>query len=122
MSNPDLPEGVVDADPAGGWEAGETADAETAASTERAQEQTPAPDGLDVGTVEESVEGADPDLATDDSASADEEAAAAADPQPSTEKPVGDEPKAADPPEPDDVSHEAVGIGVIDYPEPDHEH
>ncbi|MGB4780301.1 hypothetical protein [Microbacterium sp.] len=34
MSN-DLPEGVINAEPAGGWESGEIADEETAEATER---------------------------------------------------------------------------------------
>ncbi|GAA4166307.1 hypothetical protein GCM10022286_30770 [Gryllotalpicola daejeonensis] len=36
--------------------------------------------------------------------------------EPSTEKDPGEEPKAAEP-EPEEVDHEAVGIGVVDTPD-----
>ena len=82
----DLPEGVINADPAGGWQDGDTADRETqersealasdgwvadipqaanAAGTRRGQTG-----GTDVGTVESDAltQGADPDLTTDEAA------------------------------------------------------
>jgi len=40
--------------------------------------------------------------------------------EPSTEKDPGEEPKDAEP-EPEEVDHEAVGIGVVDTPEPGEE-
>jgi len=57
------PEGVVDAQPAGGWEDGRTADGTTA---ERNRDL--AAGGTDVGPVEgaQPAQGTDPDLATDD--------------------------------------------------------
>ena len=60
----ELPDGVVDANPAGGWEDGETADAATAES-EAATATEIGPDGANVAPVERSVEGADPDLIGD---------------------------------------------------------
>lgn len=84
----DLPEGVINADPAGGWQDGQTADRETEERSEDAAD-TLASDGwvadipqaanaagtrrsdgggTDVGTVESDAltQGADPDLATDE--------------------------------------------------------
>ena len=86
----DLPEGVINANPAGGWEAGETADGETEESSAAVtdgwtvdlpayQEYNDARDaaasdarasagaGTDVGTVEgdEATRGTDPDMAAD---------------------------------------------------------
>jgi len=57
MSDPELPEGVINADPAGGWESGETADRET---EERDEAATASPDLV---TSDEPAKGADPDLA-----------------------------------------------------------
>lgn len=37
--------------------------------------------------------------------------------EPSTEKDPGEEPKAADPSQPEEPSHEAVGIGIIGRPQ-----
>lgn len=53
-----LPEGVIDADPPGGWESADTADAETAEQGRRA----------DVGPVEGAAlaQDTDPDLTTDE--------------------------------------------------------
>ncbi|MDZ8171706.1 hypothetical protein [Microbacterium xanthum] len=69
----DLPEGVIDAEPAGGWESGAVADGETAdASRETAgspdltlENQEPDP-GVDVGPVEGAAPDTDPDLANVD--------------------------------------------------------
>ncbi|MFJ6653737.1 hypothetical protein ACIQLJ_13185 [Microbacterium sp. NPDC091313] len=77
MSDSDLPEGVINADPAGGWESGATADDETA---ERSADAAGSPQlseaGSDAdepatdadGTVESDVptQGIDPDLATNE--------------------------------------------------------
>ncbi|WP_460775938.1 hypothetical protein [Microbacterium sp. GXF7504] len=62
MSDADLPEGVIDADPAGGWEDGATADQETA---EQDAAATDSPDLVtsDEVTSDEPSKGADPDLA-----------------------------------------------------------
>lgn len=84
-----LPEGVVNADPPGGWESGEVADRETAAmdvdaidSPSLSDSGLPpnAPDGTDAtadthGTVEGDAagQGADPDLITDDDLSEDDQ-------------------------------------------------
>jgi len=87
----DLPEGVVDANPAGGWEDGRTADGETEESSAAVtdgwtvglptyQEYNDARDaaaagdrGTDVGAVEgdEPTRGADPDMAVDADVAAD---------------------------------------------------
>lgn len=76
MDDRDLPEGVIDADPAGGWESGETADGETADQNREAQgspelaDSGLAPNGpSDVdGPVESDAptQVADPDLSTDE--------------------------------------------------------
>ncbi len=58
MSDPDLPEGVIDADPPGAWESGDTADAETA---RRSEEAAVSPDLI---TSDEPGKDSDPDLAT----------------------------------------------------------
>jgi hypothetical protein len=71
----ELPEGVINANPAGGWEDGETADAATAESDAAASTEI-GPDGVNVAPVERSIEGADPDLIGD----ADLEQGRAADP------------------------------------------
>lgn len=68
MSERDLPEGVINANPPGGWEGDDVIDGETAESSEQApgaDEIVSTPDGLDVGPVEGSVQGADPDLSGD---------------------------------------------------------
>ncbi|BDV31713.1 hypothetical protein [Microbacterium terricola] len=112
MTERDLPEGVIDADPAGGWESGAAADETTQESTDEATEPVSAPDGLDVGTVEESVEGADPDLSAD----ADTEAEDAD--RPSTEKDPGQEPRAPHRQDPPAPTHQATGLGVDAPPAP----
>ena len=69
----DLPEGVIDAEPAGGWESGAVADGETARAEREAEgspeltleHQEPDP-GVDVGPVEGAGPHTDPDLAGDD--------------------------------------------------------
>ncbi len=74
MPERDLPEGVIDADPAGGWESGATADGETA---EQSADAAGSPELTDAGSsahrpvdTDENVEsdepaqGADPDLST----------------------------------------------------------
>lgn len=75
-SERDLPEGVINADPAGGWESGATADAETAEQNDRSAgspqlSDDPAPvdvTSVDSDTVQsdEPSQGADPDLGTED--------------------------------------------------------
>ena len=60
----ELPEGVINANPAGGWEDGETADAATAESGADAATEI-GPDGTRVAPVERPVAGADPDLIGD---------------------------------------------------------
>lgn len=75
-SERDLPEGVIDADPAGGWESGATADGETA---ERSRDAVGSPDlsddpaPADVASVDSETvqsdqpsQGADPDLGTEE--------------------------------------------------------
>ncbi|WP_243074256.1 hypothetical protein [Microbacterium sp. SS28] len=59
----DLPEGVIDADPAGGWEDGRKADGET-------EERSDAAGSADEIEGDAPSQGADPDMALD----ADEEA------------------------------------------------
>lgn len=79
----DLPEGVINADPAGGWESGQAADGETAERSDlqhdaavtdgwvsgipQAENAAGTGGGTDVGEVEsdEPTQGADPDLAAD---------------------------------------------------------
>lgn len=77
MAERDLPEGVIDADPPGGWESGASADDETA---ERSADAAGSPELTDAGssadepatdedgTVESDVptRGIDPDLSTDE--------------------------------------------------------
>lgn len=75
-SERDLPEGVIDADPAGGWESAETADGETAERNREALgspalSDDPAPadrESVDSETVEsdQASQGADPDLGISD--------------------------------------------------------
>lgn len=70
MSERELPEGVIDANPPGGWESEDVADAETAQQSADAQGSGElAESGLSAdGTVEtdEISQGADPDLSTED--------------------------------------------------------
>jgi hypothetical protein len=77
MSDSDLPEGVINADPAGGWESGAAADDETSersADAAGSPQLTDAGSGADEpttdadGTVESDVptRGIDPDLSTDE--------------------------------------------------------
>ena len=68
MAERDMPEGVIDANPPGGWEDGAVADGQTSESNDEARgsdDVVSTPDGLDVGPVEGSVQGADPDLSAD---------------------------------------------------------
>ncbi|PZU41581.1 MAG: hypothetical protein DI573_00620 [Microbacterium sp.] len=68
----DLPEGVIDADPPGGWESGQTADGESA---EQNADAIGSPELSDAGLpVEgpESTQNADPDLIQDDDLSEEE--------------------------------------------------
>jgi hypothetical protein len=72
MSDRDLPDGVIDADPPGGWESAAAADGETAeqnreaAGSPRLSESGVPGEGID-GPVEsdEPSQGADPDLSSD---------------------------------------------------------
>ncbi|WP_454117429.1 hypothetical protein [Microbacterium lacticum] len=59
----DLPEGVIDADAAGGWESGAVADEET---SERSEDAATGYDAEAVGDIEtaEVSEGIDPDMST----------------------------------------------------------
>ncbi|MDC7804566.1 hypothetical protein PP359_11600 [Sphingomonas sp. BLCC-B65] len=69
----ELPDGVINAEPAGGWESGAVADAETREASARAEEPV---DGVPDGFVEsaEIQAGLDPDLRTDEQVRDDEEA------------------------------------------------
>lgn len=60
MSDRDLPEGVIDADPPGGWESGDVADGET---NEQSDAAATSPDLV---TSDEPSQGADPDMAVGD--------------------------------------------------------
>lgn len=68
----ELPDGVINAEPAGGWESGDVADDETRAASARAEGPV---DGVPDGFVEsaEIQAGLDPDLRTDEQASDDED-------------------------------------------------
>jgi hypothetical protein len=80
MDERDLPEGVINADPAGGWESGDVADGETAEQSRQAEgsprlsdDRSPAnepsaPETDGDGTIESDVptQGLDPDLSTDE--------------------------------------------------------
>jgi hypothetical protein len=91
MTDRDLPEGIIDANPAGGWESGDTADGETAESIRDAAgsgaltdsgypSTADAGDGSRVGDGEHPApvevetdalsQGIDPDLSTDEEESA----------------------------------------------------
>jgi hypothetical protein len=72
MSDRDLPEGVINAEPAGGWESGASADAATA---ERSSAEAGSPELSDAGSSahegrpeDGSVEGTGPDVDPDLSA------------------------------------------------------
>lgn len=69
----ELPDGVINAEPAGGWESGAVADDETREASARAEEPV---DGVPDGFVEsaEIQAGLDPDLRTDEQVHDDEEA------------------------------------------------
>jgi hypothetical protein len=56
MSDRDLPEGVIDADPPGAWESSEASDTETQEQNEDAV------DSPELVTSDEPAKGADPDL------------------------------------------------------------
>ena len=60
MDDNDLPEGVINAAPAGAWESGETADAETD------ERDAAATGSADLIESDEPAQGADPDLAVGD--------------------------------------------------------
>ncbi|AXA96253.1 MULTISPECIES: hypothetical protein [unclassified Microbacterium] len=68
----ELPDGVINAEPAGGWESGAVADDETREASARAEEPV---DGVPDGFVEsaEIQAGLDPDLRTDEQVRDDEE-------------------------------------------------
>ncbi|KIC59176.1 hypothetical protein [Microbacterium hominis] len=69
----ELPDGVINAEPAGGWESGAVADDETREASAWAEEHV---DGVPDGFVEsaEIQAGLDPDLRTDEQVRDDEEA------------------------------------------------
>lgn len=60
MDDRDLPEGVIDANPPGGWESADVADAETEA------QNADAIDSPELIESDEPGQAADPDLATGD--------------------------------------------------------
>lgn len=64
----DLPEGVIDADPAGGWESGAVADGETAEQNEHAKGSPRLNDAEPSDPIEwdAASQGIDPDLSTED--------------------------------------------------------
>ncbi len=63
----ELPEGVINADPTGGWESGSVADGETAESGERGDaDAVSVPDGFVESAAIQA--GMDPDLRTDEQA------------------------------------------------------
>jgi hypothetical protein len=76
MSEQELPEGVIDANPAGGWESAGAADGETAEQNQDAEGSprltdagSPAnAEAPDVVETDELSQGADPDLSTDEGA------------------------------------------------------
>ncbi|MGP3534440.1 hypothetical protein ACTU3I_06560 [Microbacterium sp. RD1] len=77
MDERDLPEGVIDADPAGGWESGSTADGETAEQSADAAGSPALTDDGSPANVEGAADGVesdvptqgiDPDLSTDEEA------------------------------------------------------
>jgi len=64
----DLPEGVIDADPPGGWESGAVADGETAEQNEHAKGAQRLNDAEPSDPIEGDAasQGIDPDLSTED--------------------------------------------------------
>lgn len=64
----DLPEGVIDADPPGGWESGAVADGETAERNESAKRSSRLNDAAPSDPIEGDAasHGIDPDLSTED--------------------------------------------------------
>jgi len=60
MDDRDLPEGVIDADPPGGWESSDAADGETA------EQNAAAIDSPDLVASDEPGKDVDPDLAVGD--------------------------------------------------------
>jgi hypothetical protein len=62
MSERDLPEGVIDADPPGGWESADTADAETDEQNRDAAGSSDLADDPDAVQSSLPGQGADPDL------------------------------------------------------------
>ncbi len=78
----DLPEGVVNADPAGGWESAASVDGETRERSDAEVAEAGMPSDTPTGHAAEAAEdiesaevtqGLDPDLATDDDRDDDEE-------------------------------------------------
>ena len=70
----DLPDGVIDADPAGGWESADVADGETRERSDAETIEAGQPSGVNTGYAAEgdadvesaeATQGADPDLVTD---------------------------------------------------------
>jgi len=66
--NRDLPEGVIDADPPGGWESGAVADDETAERNDSAKGSSRLNDAAPSDPIEGDAasQGIDPDLSTED--------------------------------------------------------
>jgi len=64
----DLPEGVINADPPGGWESGAVADGETAEQNEYAKGSSELNDAEPSDPIEGDAasQGIDPDLSTED--------------------------------------------------------
>ncbi|PTT16999.1 hypothetical protein [Microbacterium sp. HMWF026] len=64
----DLPEGVIDADPPGGWESGSVSDGETAERNESAKGSSRLNDASPSDPIEGDAasQGIDPDLSTED--------------------------------------------------------
>lgn len=64
----DLPEGVIDADPPGGWESGATADGETREQNENAKGSPRLNDAAPSDPIEGDAasQGIDPDLSTEE--------------------------------------------------------
>lgn len=64
----DLPEGVINADPPGGWESGAVADGETAEQNENAKGSPQLNDAAPSDPIEGDAasQGIDPDMSTED--------------------------------------------------------
>jgi hypothetical protein len=64
----DLPEGVIDADPPGGWESGHVADGETSGQNDRAKGSPRLDDAEPSDPIEGDVasQGIDPDMSTEE--------------------------------------------------------